>query len=121
MSKKLGAAVFAVMACVLGPVTASAEDNEGALIEVTGTGETSTHNCTQGSVVDITGASNTVTLTGDCKSVTVSGSSNTVKIEGVRAIDVTGTANNVTWKRGAGKSKPKISRTGVNNKVTQEK
>ncbi|RKH59602.1 DUF3060 domain-containing protein [Corallococcus llansteffanensis] len=44
-----------------------------------------------------------------------------VKVEATSAIDVTGMSNSVTWKRGHGKSKPKISRTGMNNKVVQEK
>ncbi|WP_158623745.1 DUF3060 domain-containing protein [Corallococcus llansteffanensis] len=44
-----------------------------------------------------------------------------MKVEATSAIDVTGMSNSVTWKRGHGKSKPKISRTGMNNKVVQEK
>jgi hypothetical protein len=119
MNRKLGTAVFMMVACAFGPMTASAEDEN--LIEVTGMGETATHECTPGSKVDITGTSNTVTLTGECKSVTISGTSNTVKVEATSVIDVTGTSNNVTWKRGHGKSKPKISRTGVGNKVSQVK
>jgi hypothetical protein len=127
MSKKLSAAVFMAVVCAFGPMTAGAQDNEGATetdgnrIEVTGTDETSTHKCSPGTEVEITGASNTVTLTGECKSVTVNGSSNKVKVEAVGAITVTGSDNAVTWKRGHGKSKPKVSRTGVSNKVSQEK
>ncbi len=50
------------------------------------------------------------------------GPSNTVKVEAAGAITVTGTANAVTWKHALGKAKqPKIRRTGVNNKVSQEK
>ena len=111
MNKKLGTAVFMMAACTFGPMTAAAQEDsaEPANIEVTGSGETATHACTPGSTVEITGASNTVTLTGECKSVTVSGSSNNVKVEATRAIDVTGMSNSVTWKRGHGKSKPKIS------------
>ncbi|RKH58048.1 DUF3060 domain-containing protein [Corallococcus llansteffanensis] len=123
MNRKLGTAVFMMVACTFGPMTAAAQDDaeETASIDVTGSGETATHECTPGSTVEITGASNNVTLTGECKSVTVSGSNNTVKVEATRAISVTGMANTVTWKRGHGKSKPKISRTGMNNKITQEK
>lgn len=123
MNRKLGTAVFMMVACAFGPMTAAAQDDEAdsGKIEVTGSGETATHACTPDSEVEITGASNTVTLTGECKRVEVSGSSNTVKVEATSAITVTGTDNKVTWKRGHGKSKPKISRTGVGNKVTQEK
>ncbi|MFP2911097.1 DUF3060 domain-containing protein [Pyxidicoccus sp. 3LFB2] len=126
MSKKLSAAVLMAMACAFGPLTAGAQDDEGAeknenLIEVTGTAQTSTHACTPATEVEIAGASNTVTLTGECKSVTVSGSSNKVKVEAVKSITVEGSDNAITWKRGHGKAKPKVSRSGVNNKVSQEK
>ena len=103
MNKKLGTAVVVMAAFVFGPMTAGAEE-AASRIEVSGTGETSTHECTPGTEVEVTGASNTVTLTGECKRLTVEGASNTV-----------------TWKRGPGKSKPKVSRTGVGNKVTQQK
>lgn len=123
MNKKLGAAVLMMVACAFGPMTAAAQDDsEGqGNIEVSGTGEMATHACTPGTRVEINGASNNVTLTGECKSVTVSGSSNTVKVEATRAIIVEGTSNSVTWKRTIGKAKPKVSRTGVGNKVSQEK
>ncbi|RKH18264.1 DUF3060 domain-containing protein [Corallococcus praedator] len=125
MNRKLGTAVFMMMACTFGPMTAAAEEDDEsaseATIDVTGTGETSTHECKPDSTVEITGASNNVTLTGECKSVTVNGSSNVVKVEATRVIDVTGASNTVTWKRGHGKSKPKVSRTGMGNKITQEK
>ncbi|MBN8231540.1 DUF3060 domain-containing protein [Corallococcus macrosporus] len=123
MNKKLGAAVFMMVACAFGPMTAVAQDDaEGAGdIDITGSGETSTHECTPETKVEVTGASNTVTLTGECKSVSVTGTGNKVKVEATRAIEVTGSSNSVTWKRGHGKSKPKISRTGMDNKVTQEK
>lgn len=123
MNRKLSAAVFGVLACAFGPLTARAQDDaEQARIEVTGSGETSTHECKPEVEVAVTGASNTVTLTGECKSITVEGASNTVKAEATGAITVTGTANTVTWKRALGKAKqPKIRRTGAGNKVTQEK
>ncbi len=123
MNKKLNAAVFVVVACAFGPLTARAQDDaEQARIEVTGSGETSTHECKPGAEVAVTGASNNVTLTGECKSVTVEGSSNSVKVEATGAITVTGTANAVTWKRALGKAKqPKVRKTGVSNKVSQEK
>ncbi|MCY1032479.1 DUF3060 domain-containing protein [Corallococcus sp. BB11-1] len=123
MNRKLGTAVFMMVACTFGPMTAIAEEDseQEATIDVTGSGETATHECKPDSTVEITGASNNITLTGECKSVTVNGSSNVVKVEATRLISVTGMSNTVTWKRGHGKSKPKISRTGMDNKVTQEK
>lgn len=122
MSRKLGAAVFVAVACAFGPMTAGAEDEAAAnRIEIADSDSTSTHRCSPGTEVEVTGASNTVTVTGECKSVTVSGASNKVKVEAVGTITVTGSDNAVTWKRGLGKAKPKVSRTGVNNKVSQEK
>ncbi|RYZ42054.1 MAG: DUF3060 domain-containing protein [Myxococcaceae bacterium] len=123
MNRKLGAAVFMMAACTFGPMTAAAQDDsaESSNFEVTGSNETATHECKPGSTVEITGESNKVTLTGECKSVNVNGSNNTVTVEATSAIDVTGMSNSVTWKRGHGKSKPKISRTGMNNKVVQAK
>ncbi|MGE6764053.1 DUF3060 domain-containing protein [Corallococcus interemptor] len=120
MNRKLGTAVFMMAACAFGPMTAAAQE-DSANIDITGTGETATHACTPGSTVEITGADNTVTLTGECKSITVNGSDNKVTAEATGAISVTGNSNSVTWKRGLGKSKPKISRTGTDNKVTQLK
>ncbi|MCP3141541.1 DUF3060 domain-containing protein [Pyxidicoccus xibeiensis] len=126
MNKQLGTAVVVMVACVFGPMNALAQEggttetSEGR-IEVTGTGQSSTHACAPGTEVEVTGSSNTVTLTGECKSLTVSGSTNNVKVEAIRTITVEGASNTVTWKRGHGKSKPKVSRTGVGNKVSQEK
>ncbi|RKG91553.1 DUF3060 domain-containing protein [Corallococcus sp. CA049B] len=120
MNKKFGTAVFMMVACAFGPMTAVAQEASGN-IDITGNDETATHACAPGSTVEITGNANTVTLTGECKSVTVNGTDNKVKVEATGAISVTGNSNSVTWKRGLGKSKPKISRTGTDNKVTQEK
>ncbi|HZI07765.1 MAG TPA: hypothetical protein VEZ71_27350 [Archangium sp.] len=39
--------------------------------------------------------------------------------EAVATIAVTGSENQVTWKRAVGAKKPKVNRTGHNNKVTQ--
>lgn len=95
------------------------EKPEGNKFEVSGMGGNETHRCTPKTEVEINGSDNTVTLTGDCKSINVSGANNKVKAEGVAAIDVTGSGNEVTWKRAVGGKKPKVNRSGVNNKVTQ--
>ncbi|MHA7632485.1 DUF3060 domain-containing protein [Corallococcus sp. M7] len=120
MNSKFGTAVLMMVACAFGPMTAVAQESSSHF-DVTGNEETATHACKPGSTVEITGNDNTVTLTGECKSVTVNGNDNKVKVEATGAISVTGTTNAVTWKRGLGKSKPKVSRTGVDNKITQEK
>ncbi|MFP2924686.1 DUF3060 domain-containing protein [Pyxidicoccus sp. 3LG] len=178
MSNKFGAAVFMVVACVLGPVTAGAQDDEAASVQVgkdgrvkvksggktvethggttrvqtsdgtrvhvggggvhveaddddetsdgdtslsvVDSGRTATLDCGQGGEVSISGSSNKISLTGECKSVSVSGSDNKVQMETVGRIDVSGTDNAITWKKGLAQGKkPKISNSGVDNRVTQ--
>jgi hypothetical protein len=68
----------------------------------------------------ISGATNGLTFTGDCKGVSVSGSMNKVMLDGVGKLAVTGTGNNVTWKRALGDAKkPKVAVTGLDNKVSK--
>ena len=95
------------------------EKPSGDKLEVSGMGGNATHHCTPKTEVEVTGSDNQVSLTGDCKSINVSGATNKVKAEGVATITVSGSDNEVTWKRAVGGKKPKVSRTGVNNKVTQ--
>ncbi|EPX55614.1 hypothetical protein D187_009225 [Cystobacter fuscus DSM 2262] len=95
------------------------KQSDDARIEISGVGAKETHRCSSKTEVDISGSDNEVTLTGDCKRVSVSGAGNTVKVEAVGAIDVTGANNTVTWKKALGAKKPKVSRDGANNKVTQ--
>ncbi len=95
------------------------EETAGAQLEISSTGNTETHRCSPKTEVDISGSENEITLTGECKSVSVSGASNKVKVEAVGTITVVGSGNEVLWKKGVGGKKPKVSRTGVNNKVAK--
>ncbi len=95
--------------------------SDDASIEIAGMGAKETHRCSSKTEVDVSGSDNDVTLTGDCKRVSVSGSGNKVNVEAVGAIDVMGANNAVTWKKAVGGKKPKVSRSGANNKVTQAK
>jgi hypothetical protein len=95
------------------------EKPANAQLEISGTGGQETHRCSPKTEVDITGSDNEVTLTGECKSVSVSGANNKVKVDAVATISVTGANNAVAWKRAVGGKKPKVSRSGANNKVTQ--
>lgn len=100
--------------------TKGEEKPEEGKLEISGVGGNETHRCTpKMNEVEVTGSDNQLTLTGDCKSVTVSGANNKVKVEAVATIDVAGSGNEVLWKRAVGAKKPKVSRTGVNNKVAQ--
>ncbi|WP_224372890.1 DUF3060 domain-containing protein [Hyalangium versicolor] len=96
------------------------QDSSGSEVEITGSGRKETLSCSGTTEVSISGSSNELTITGDCKSVEVTGSTNKVTLEGVGRIDVTGSSNTVTWKRAVGKAKkPKVSATGIGNKVSK--
>ncbi|WP_257448122.1 DUF3060 domain-containing protein [Archangium lipolyticum] len=99
--------------------TGGAGTEAGGNISISGANSQETHRCSPKTEVEITGSDNEVTLTGDCKSVSVNGSGNKVQVEAAAAITVMGADNEVIWKRGVGAKKPKVSRTGTDNKVTQ--
>lgn len=99
--------------------SAGGEQQAGAELVLSGSGSQETHRCSPKTAVNISGSDNDITLTGECKSVSVNGSTNKVKVEAVATIDVTGSDNQVTWKRAVGAKKPKVNRTGHNNKVSQ--
>ena len=89
--------------------------------DVSGASETLTHACTPGESVSVTGASNTLTLTGPCGTIEVSGASNTISIDEAAAIEATGAANKIFWKSGPKGGKPSISSTGMANTISQKK
>lgn len=103
-------------------LAAGAEEASGSQVEIIGTARQQTVACTGDTEVSIKGASNDITLTGDCKSVSVRGSANNVSIDTVARIEVKGTANNVSWKKASGSAKkPKVSSAGTANQVSQAK
>jgi hypothetical protein len=93
----------------------------GSVIEVNGSGSTRTIRCGPKGQLEINGSGHHLTVTGECESVEVNGTGNTVSVEATAVLDVNGVGNAVTWKRGVGAAKPKVSRTGLNNTVSQEK
>lgn len=114
--------------------TAFAGDRGGLTVDKFG--QKVTHACTAGENITVNGASNFVTLTGDCggltvngaqnrvvvakvEKLTVNGNSNSVEADAVGKISVNGSQNKVTWKRALDekKAKPAISRTGMGNSV----
>ena len=101
-------------------------------------GGTVTHDCDKDGTAVFNGASITATVTGKCTDVkvngssikatiasvtklAVTGSSNEVAAEAVDKLTVSGTTNTVSWKKGVTGAKPKVSTSGVGNKVKQEK
>jgi Protein of unknown function (DUF3060) len=106
--------------------------------EYTESAGTITHDCAKDPEVSISGSSSTFTLTGACTTVSIAGSSNKVTIESSEKVAVTGstnevsvdatnkisvlgTSNKVAWKKAIKGKKPKISSTGVGNKVSKAK
>jgi Protein of unknown function (DUF3060) len=109
-----------------------------AEVEFDEASQTIAHDCAKDPEVSISSSSSTFTLTGACTKVTVVGASNQITIESSEKVAVTGsdnevhvvatnkiavvgTSNQVTWKKALKGKKPKISKTGVANKVSQAK
>ncbi|AMW21381.1 hypothetical protein Chelonae_p3630 [[Mycobacterium] chelonae subsp. bovistauri] len=77
-------------------------------------GQTTTAACDEGKRLNITGANNTLTITGACDKVTVSGFSNTVTFDELKTeVTVTGYGNKLTYKTG----EPKVNNYGSNNTI----
>jgi hypothetical protein len=72
-----------------------------------------------GQEASIVGSQNEITLTGECPAVTVKGSQNTISIEAVGTIRVVGTMNKVTWQRSTIAKGPTVTRSGLDNVITQ--
>ena len=66
-------------------------------------------------IVIISGANNTVDITGHCTAVTVSGFENIVTAESTREIAVSGFDNKITYRTG----EPQVSESGSGNSITQ--
>lgn len=102
-----------------------------------GSSQTITHSCDAVPSVTFGGSSNTITVTGTCKAVVVQGSSNSLTVEAstkvviegsanvaaivaTDAIKISGSGNEATWEKALTKKRPKVSRSGVNNKVAKK-
>jgi hypothetical protein len=86
----------------------------GGEISVAGVGDNRTIACND-TIVDISGVSNTVVLTGECRSVNVSGVENTVTVNSARAITASGFDNRVTYLSGT----PDVQNSGDSNVVEE--
>ncbi|MCC7387108.1 MAG: DUF3060 domain-containing protein [Deltaproteobacteria bacterium] len=86
-------------------------------IDISGVNKKLTLACEAGAKVSVAGTGHTITLTGDCDDLDLSGTNNTVVIDAAAKINVSGVGNKVTWTRGLSGKDPKISTSGVNNKV----
>ena len=110
-----------------------------AEVDIEGQGETHTIDCSKDAALVVSGAKNTITLTGACKSIEMTGTGNSLTVESVErleingtentvaavalsAVELTGVKNKVTWKTSPTKrKKPSVSNTGVKNSVKKIK
>ena len=70
--------------------------------------------------ISITGSTSKLTIA-SVANLSITGSMNEVTVDAVDKVSVTGTKNTVIWKKGVSLAKPKVSQTGVGNKIKQEK
>jgi hypothetical protein len=96
------------------------------------------HDCTKEPEVSVNTGSATATFHGACEKIAINGSSSTITIDSVKKLAVTGSGNTitvdaadkialtgsgntVTYKKGVTAKKPKVSKLGRGNTVTQVK
>jgi hypothetical protein len=86
----------------------------GGTFSVSGVGANKTIAC-DGSIVNVSGVSNTVVITGHCASLIVSGIENVITIDTADSIGVSGFDNRITYHSGT----PNLSNSGGSNTVEQ--
>jgi Protein of unknown function (DUF3060) len=86
----------------------------GGNLSAAGINESQTIVCNN-SIVNVSGISNTVVITGHCKSLDVSGVQNKVTVDAVDTIEASGFNNQITYHTGS----PSIDKSGDGNVVQQ--
>lgn len=86
----------------------------GTTLTISGIGTNKSVTCND-NIVIISGANNTVDITGHCTAVTVSGFENVVTAESTQEIAVSGFDNKVTYRTG----EPQVSESGNGNSITR--
>jgi hypothetical protein len=86
----------------------------GGNLSAAGINENQTIACND-SIVNVSGISNTVVITGHCKSLDVSGVQNKVTVDAVDTIEASGFNNQITYHTGS----PSIDKSGDGNVVQQ--
>src|SRR5438876_990101 len=84
---------------------------------LTDNGHSTSHECTAGERVEVSGNKNRLDLTGECGTVSVSGNENQVTVDTVAEIVTQGNKNSVRWYKGAGDKAPKVSNSGTGNEI----
>jgi hypothetical protein len=93
---------------------ADAVPEPGTTLAISGIGGNRTVTCND-TIIIISGANNTVDITGHCIAITVSGFENIVTAESTQEIAVSGFDNKVTYRSGT----PTVSESGTGNTITQ--
>jgi hypothetical protein len=86
----------------------------GTTLTISGIGTNKSVTCND-NIVIISGANNTVDITGHCTAVTVSGFENIITADSTQEIAVSGFDNKVTYRAGV----PRVSESGSGNSITQ--
>lgn len=86
----------------------------GTTLTISGIGTNKSVTCND-NIVIISGANNTVDITGQCTAVTVSGFENIVTVESTREVAVSGFDNKITYRTGD----PQVSESGSGNSITR--
>lgn len=88
---------------------------------VDGQGRTESHTCAANEDVEVTGQGHVLTLNGPCRSIVVSGQGSVVTTDVAGSINVSGMGNKVRWKAALTGKKPKVSSSGMDNSISQQK
>ena len=92
----------------------------GADLVVDGSRATRSYTCADGQRVVVNGSMLRLTLSGDCGVVDVNGASNTITVDGTEGLHLKGGANTVTWSRNlSGEGTLPVTKTGRGNTVRQ--
>lgn len=97
--------------------TRAAAANRPARHEIVGSGQHVSHECNRDDVVALTGSDNQVALEGECGTLEISGAGNVVHAAAIGKVEVTGSGNQVFWRRG---KTPAFNQTGTGNRLARE-
>lgn len=116
--KRLTSVLVLGLALLAAPAVAAADAPDHL---INSSGQSLELDCGDGGKVLVNGSKNEIAITGGCTKVQINGAMNDIEIDGTDKIQINGAGNTVTWTKGYKKAKPKIQKTGRNNRVTQNK
>ncbi len=81
---------------------------EDAYAQLTGQAQTLSYECDIGERLELVGADNIVTVTGQCLALSIVGNGNQVDIEVVDDVRIQGDSNDIRWGRGFTMARPEV-------------